>query len=70
MYQNYMEDLAQFCLVLGRFVTILFCDIDGCSMSNGQNQKRNNGRVFLAFPPFRFPPLGRPFGGSSSVNHG
>ena len=27
MYQNYMDDLSQFCLVLGRFVTKLFWDI-------------------------------------------
>ena len=27
MFQNYMDDLSQFCLVLGQFVTLLFWTI-------------------------------------------
>ena len=36
VYQNYMDDLSKFSLVLGRFVTTLFCDISStdCGISD------------------------------------
>ena len=36
MYQYFMDDLSQFCLLLGRFVTILFWDISStdCDISD------------------------------------
>ena len=36
VYQNYMDDLSQFCLVIGRFVTKLFWDISStdCDISD------------------------------------
>ena len=36
MYHNYMDDLSQFCLVLGRFVPISFWDISStdCDISD------------------------------------
>ena len=39
MYQNYMDDLSQFCLVLGQFVTLLFWKI--CHKSY-MSQKKNS----------------------------
>ena len=46
MFQNYMDDLSQFCLVLGQFVTLLFwtiCHKSYLSSRDDMSKKERSG---------------------------